>query len=280
MNNPYENTIPNDSTKNNEKELSPEEKQEKIEKKIEAIRKQSPNMSPDEIVSISAKEVDNFVEVWGAINTLGGHWYRVEGESKEKMTEWKSQVENIISAFDDEERFYELTGIHSKDIKNIKENISKEGELDNKAKTLLSINLWLKREQGGRWAGHRKTIWRVLAKESTSLTEILDRDGAPACIDTSFLTKALAEEFDIKGDVKKVPISKSKLAPEKMAHFYFQAKTDDEEKNSSKESSGIIADYWWARSMDESKDTGGIKLTQDSYDKVVDERTDKNICGY
>jgi hypothetical protein len=49
MKNPYENVIPNNSKENNKRELNPEERQEKIEKKMEAIGKQSPDLSQDEI---------------------------------------------------------------------------------------------------------------------------------------------------------------------------------------------------------------------------------------
>jgi hypothetical protein len=201
------------------------------------------------------------------------------------MAEWKekvAEIKNILESGDfkkipETEYWDEKNEIKRSIIENINSDAEKfGGSFGDREKTLLAISLWLKREQGGKWAD-RKAIWRVLSKDSIRLSSILDRNGSPACVDTSFLTKALAEEFGIQGEVKKVPMSKSSLAPEKMSHFYFQAKTETESEKKSDESSGAIVDYWWARGKES---TGGIKLNQDSYNKVVDERTDKNICGY
>lgn len=245
------------------------EKQFKIDKKVEAIKKQSPEINPDVVEEQAKKEVDNFVEVWGAVNKLGGEWYSIEGESKEKMAEWKNQVVEILNAMDDK-NFHEKTNIYLDKIPQNIERESKEfgGSFDDEAKTLLAISLWLQREQGGKWAGNRKILWRIMSKDSTKLSSILDKNGAPACVDTSFLIKALAEEFDIKGEVKKVPMSKSKLIPEKMSHFYFQSET------------GKIVDYWWARSSKRGENTGGLKLTQEAYEKTLGEKNGSSICGY
>ena len=63
-------------------------------------------------------------------------------------------------------------------------------------------------------------------------------------------------------------MSTSKLVPEKLAHFYFQSET------------GKIVDYWWARSSKRDENTGGLKLTQESYEKIVEGRNGSNFCGY
>jgi hypothetical protein len=249
------------------KELNPEERQAQIDKKIEAIKKQNQEMSLEEITKQAQNEVDNFVEVWGAINKIGKKWYSIEGESKEKMAEWKKQIAEIKNALGSE-NFSQLTNIY---LDKIPDNIKKEskesgGEYDDEAKTLLSICLWLQRGQV-KWAGNRKTFWKVLSKDSVKLSSFLDKKGAPACIDTSYLTKALAEEFDINGEVKKVPINKNKLTPDKMSHFYFRSNT------------GKIVDYWWGRDRDVGKNTGGLKLNQRAYDKTIEERNGFNICG-
>ena len=70
-------------------------KYNKITAKVEVIKKQSPNMSDDEIFSQAMDEVDKGLVIWGAIS-VGKKWYSIEGESKETMEKWKTQVEEIL----------------------------------------------------------------------------------------------------------------------------------------------------------------------------------------
>lgn len=281
--------LENAASENINEKTTDAEARDKITKKAEAIRKQSPQMSDDAINEQAKKEVDNFVEIWGAINKIGAGWYSIKGESREKMTEWKEQISKISNILDSgnikqminddsnedfkmgqnelKKSFYESTGIH---LDKIPANIRREVKefnavFDDEAKTLLSISLWFKQQQGGKWAGSRKIFWKILSKDSEQLSSFLDKNGAPACVDTSFLFKAMAEEFGIKGEVEKDE-SISGIAP----HYYYQSEN------------GKVLDYWWASGRERDKNTGGLKINQDSYIKMVKEMDKSgisNICG-
>lgn len=148
--------------------LSPEAKERILRKKETAIRKQSPGMNEQEVLALAKDEVDNELAIWGTIN-VGPHWYSIEGERQEEMAKWKGQVDSIVDGLDqamESGDFAGLAGVmkenfHQGDLKQIVEKIvadsqEHEGSFDDEAKKLLSIGLWLWREQGGAWAGERK----------------------------------------------------------------------------------------------------------------------------
>ncbi|MFZ2226730.1 MAG: hypothetical protein WA064_05430 [Candidatus Moraniibacteriota bacterium] len=246
-----------------------DKKKPEITERINSMEKHDSMMSQDELSEKASAEVDSLVKVLGSINKFGDRWYRIEGENKEKMTEWKNQITEILNCLADKD-FHKKTNIY---LDKIPQNIEREmgefgGSFDEEAKTLLSICLWLQREQGGKWVGNRKVLWRIMSKDSVTLSSILDRNSAPSCVDTSFLIKALAEEFGIAGEVKKLPMGKMNLIPGKIAHFYFESET------------GKIVDFWWGRSSKRGENTGGLKLTQESYDKTVEKKASLGKCGF
>jgi len=247
---------------------------EAVAAKVEAIRRQSPKMTGEEIRLQAEDEVDAGLKIWGTLN-IGPKQYNIEGESKEVMEKWERQIREILEKVDKAIEDGDFTGLvkllgenfHEHDLSVLVEKIKMEAErfgqeLGDEAKKLLSIGLWLWREQGGAWAGERKTIWRILTKDSASLSSFLDKAGAPSCIDTSFLIKALADQMGIAGDVKKIDKGiVAKITFGKMAHRYFQ--TD----------SGKVMDYWWSRG------TAGLKMNPTAYTEIEEKKSGSHLCG-
>ena len=101
-----------------------------------------------------------------------------------------------------------------------------------------------------------------MTKDSVELSSFLEEEGAPSCVDTSFLVKALAEQMGIKGEVQKVEksiIAKATFGA--MVHRYFQTE------------SGKVMDYWWSRG------TAGLKINSDAFSKVEEKRVGSSLCG-
>ena len=236
--------------------ISEQERQMRVNEKVGAISNNpGENRSTREIKEQAEDEVDKGLVVWGVVDA-GSKWYSVDGESRETMEAWKTQLEQILENAKmaiESQNFSSLSEIMGddfieSDLAGIVEKLHHEANeygqvIDDEAMKLLSIGLWLWREQGGAWAGERKIIWKMLTKDSAKLSSFLEEKGAPSCIDTSFLVKALADQLDIHGDVQKI-------GEGKLAHRYFQ--TD----------SGKIMDYWWSRG------TAGLKLNKDAFAKV------------
>jgi len=249
--------------------LGPEEIKRK---KAKAIGKQSPKMARSEVLAQAEDEGDRGLDIWGTVN-VGPRWYSIEGESKETMEAWKAQVDEIADGLEKAVQtgdFSEMAGLmrekfHEADLKKIVQKITAESEkfglpFDDEAKKLLSIGLWLWREQGGKWAGTRKVIWKVLTTDSAKLSSFLDKNSVASCVDTSYLIKAMAEQYGIEGDVMSVKGAEPVEArAQDRTHRYFLAK------------SGIVADYWWARG------TGGLKLSLEAYKPVRNKM--RKPCG-
>lgn len=234
--------------------------------KAEAIKKQSPEMTKEESWKQAQDEIERGLEIWGALN-MKIKWYSIEGEAKEIMTEWKELISKISNSLEKSIKsgnFSELSKVmgenfHEGDIKQIVLKIENEAQeynvdFNNEAKKLLSIGLWLWREQGGEWSGERKIIWKVLTENSVKLSSFLDKEGAPSCVDTSYLIKVLADQFGIKGEVEKVREGR-------LPHRYFKTE------------SGKIMDYWWSRG------TAGLKLNSGAFEKVKSKKVKGKPCG-
>lgn len=154
---------------------------------------------------------------------------------EEKMSEWSTLVNEIlvvISADDfDDKKLYELL-VDKKD--QLRDSIAEampavikkieSRDLDKDDKILLAIGLWIARDRGS-WQAIRSVAKLIFGSEY-KIEEVLDKSGAPNCIDTSVLEKAMAAKFGITGQV----ISKNNR---KLDHHWFQ--TD----------SGKILDIWW-----------------------------------
>lgn len=247
---------------------------DKIAAKVEAIGEQSPDIADAEIRSQAEDEVDRGLEIWGAMD-VGPKWYSIEAESKEIMEKWKTQIEEVLAEVSKSIETGDFSGLsevlgenfHESDLGKLVDKIEAEAseygqEFDDEAKKLVSIGLWLWREQGGTWAGERKTVWKVLTRDSVRLSSFLDKEGAPSCVDTSFLIKALADQLGIQGEVQKVERGViAKATSGKMAHRYFQ--TD----------SGKVMDYWWSRG------TAGLKMNSDAFAEVEEKKVGSSLCG-
>jgi hypothetical protein len=249
-------------------------KDERITAKVGAIKNQSPDMSDTEVRSQAKDEVDRGLEIWGAMD-VGPKWYSIEGESKETMEKWKAQIEEVLKEVNQAGETGDFSGLseilgenfYESDLGKLFDKIKAEAneygqEFDEEAKKLSSIGLWLWREQGGAWAGERKTVWKVLTKDSAKISSFLEEEGAPSCVDTSFLVKALADQLGIQGEVKKVERGvMAKATFGKMAHRYFQSDT------------GKVLDYWWSRG------TAGLKMNSEAFAEVEEQRVGGSLCG-
>lgn len=152
--------------------------------------------------------------------------YTITGESPEVMEKWHQQIQEIVDALQsrDLDKLTELMqgGKYKPNYEKIMEILWREVKNDKESLTLLGIALWILREQD-KWAGHRKIVTKMLKGGEYSLSSFLETGGKPWCLESSVLAKTMAENFGIKGEVKKAPIM----------HRYFQA------------DSGKILDVWW-----------------------------------
>ncbi len=222
-----------------------------LNKKIEAILRQAPNLGINEARRQAEQEVDDGIQIWAAVHKKIG-WYRIEGEGKEQMDIWRQRVDTILAALQSQNYDDAAAAIgkevHASDIREKINGLSAEAkklgkELSQQALTLVAIGLWIEGEQGGEYKMKemlRRVIWKTLVGESETLAGILNRKGAPNCIDTSYLTLAMAEQYGIQGGV-------IQTKPGITAHRYFQT------------SDGIISDYWGLR------ERGTIAMGPDEY---------------
>lgn len=230
-----------------------------LEAKMTAIGAQSPELDADAVRRTAEKEVAQGRAIWGAVD-FGVRWYPVEGAGHEEMGKWKQGVDqlqiNLQTAIDsgDLTKFVaESAGsITEEEVWNIvgevKKQVAETGvAFDDEARQMLAIDLWIRRQQGGKWKKEtlRKAFWRVASGQGSKIADVLNRDNAPNCIDVGYFVKALADQFAIRGDIKTTPSNKGGID-----HRYFQ--TD----------SGKVLDYWWL------KESGGLALTPEVHQKA------------
>lgn len=231
-----------------------------VETKMAAIVAQSPDLDSRAVKKTAEREVGEGKAIWGAVD-FKVRWYPIEGESREQMKAWKSEIEGVLLALQKAvdsgdltefieaskgsvkaEQIWEMVGA-------IKQQAEESGiELDPEARKLLAIDLWIRREQGGRWKKEtlRRSFWRVATGQGSKIADVLDRDKAPNCIDVAYLIKALGHEFDIDGEVGSIPSSTPGID-----HRYFET------------ASGKILDYWYL------PESGGLALSKDVYKKLL-----------
>ncbi|MEK9131032.1 MAG: hypothetical protein AAB429_02870 [Patescibacteria group bacterium] len=234
-----------------------------VEAKMAAIAAQSPELTSDVVRKTAEREVSDGKEIWGAVD-FTVNWYPVEGSSREQMQEWKGEVDQLLSELEagvasgDLSSFIEASkGTVTADdiwgiIEDIKRQAKEEGlELDAEAKQLLAIDLWIKRQQGGKWKKEtlRRTAWKILTGEGSKIADVLDRDAAPNCIDVAYLAKAMSHQFGVNGEVRQLASGTPGID-----HRYFQAQ------------SGKVLDYWWLPK------SGGVALSETTYQKLLTKR--------
>lgn len=156
---------------------------------------------------------------------IGFREYVITGEAPEVMEKWHGQILEIIGALQnrDLDKLLELmqSGKYKLDLQKITEIIGQEIK-DQEGLDLLGISLWILREKD-KYAGNWKITKKMLKGGKYSLSEFLATGGEPWCLETTVLARALAENFGIKGEIKRAPIG----------HRYFRS------------NSGKIIDIWW-----------------------------------
>ena len=183
---------------------------------------------------------------------IGVREYVITGESPEVMEKWHGQIQEIVDALNkrDLDKLVELmqSGKYQIDNQKITEILEQEIN-DEESLNLFGIALWILREQD-KWAGHRKIVTKMLKGGEYSLSSFLEAGGKPWCLESTVLAKTMAENFGIKGEIKRAPIM----------HRYFQA------------ASGKILDVWWGYRR------GGVFQNEQQWKegKVVKE---KHPCG-
>ncbi len=183
---------------------------------------------------------------------IGVREYVITGESPEVMEKWHGQIQEIVDALNkrDLDKLVELMqgGKYQIDNQKITEILEQEIN-DEESRNLFGIALWILREQD-KWAGHRKIVTKMLKGGEYSLSSFLEAGGKPWCLESTVLAKTMAENFGIKGEIKRAPIM----------HRYFQA------------ASGKILDVWWGYRR------GGVFQNEQQWKegKVVKE---KHPCG-
>jgi hypothetical protein len=219
--------------------------------KMGMILKQTPELGETEARAQAEKEVEKGLKIWGSLN-FKDHWYNV-GESDSSENEqnhelWKKDIEDIeskvIKAVDDGDLdelasvfkgHYPEEDIHFQ-LKNIFQDIKDDAllngaEVDEEVKKMIAINIFLLVNQGGEYPGIKKAVTKLSKDNFDSLQSILHNKNDPTCIDTSYLTKVLAKNVGVEGEVELV----GEEDGDKIPHHYF--KTNE----------GLAVDYWWNR---------------------------------
>lgn len=234
-----------------------------VEAKIEAIGAQSPELAAEVVQKTAEQEVSDGKEIWGAVD-FTVRWYPIEGSSREQMQEWKNEVNQLLLELEaavtsgDLSSFIKVSKgtVTSDDIWSIVKDIRRQAEeeeleMDAEARQLLAIDLWIRRQQGGKWKKGtlRRAAWRIITGEGVKIAEVLDRDAAPNCIDVAYLAKAMSHQFGVDGEVKQIASGTRGID-----HRYFRTR------------SGKVLDYWWL------PESGGVALSEAAYQKLIAER--------
>jgi len=180
--------------------------------------------------------------------------YVITDEEREVIEEWASQIQELRDLIDsgDKDGLAELAKRENSRlyIGKFLEKLETEG-LDEEDKTLLSIGLWIQREQD-KW---RKwgVIIKVLKGGTFNLSSFLENKGKSSCLDSSILVKRMAEHFHIAGQVE--------LTNQKnpFSHRYFQSQ------------SGKVVDVWWGWRR------GGLFQNNEEFKKK--KKMAKHLCG-
>lgn len=243
-----------------------DEVKETVTKKIKAISTENLGLNPDIIRQTAEQETREAEAVWSGLNSK-----RRYSENRDIFNEWKSEVTSIRSVLEkalqskDFSTFVELLKtdtFHTNDVAKLIGQIEAAKRvfeqagivLDNEAITLLAINAWMIKKQGGDWAGDLTTFSKALRRGTKRFSDLLNKNGAPSCVDTSYTIKAIAHELGFEGQIKQV---QEGVIP----HRYFET------------NSGKVMDYWWNRGQ------GGICPTADIFQRTIHDKalTLKNI---
>ena len=241
------------------------ENESTIGAKILAIKAQSPELAADTVRQTAEQEASDGKEIWGAVD-FTVNWYPIEGPQREQMQTWKNEVDQLLSELEagvasgDLSSFIEASKktVTTDDIWNIVKDIKRQAEeegleFDSEARHLIAIDLWIKRQQGGKWKKEtlRRTAWKIITGEGLKIVDVLDRDSAPNCIDVAYLAKAMSHQFGVYGEVNRVA-----SATPGIDHRYFRTE------------SGKILDYWWLQ------ESGGVALSASAYQKLLAKRAE------
>ncbi len=240
-----------------------------VNKKVEAIAKQSPKLPADIVRRTAEDEVARGESIEGVMDR-GIGYYKLQGENQETMEQWKADVSQIRDGVHegrvsgDFSKFIDVTEgkFHEGDIRRILDKLSEQTqetgvEMDDEGETLLSIGLWLWKEQGGDWSTGKtelKTVARILSG-SSKIGDALEQDQNPNCVETTFLIRAVAREMGIPGEVRTTPRAM-------IDHRYFET------------TSGKIMDYWWMRG------TAGLALSQVTFKKARPDASESPDHGH
>jgi hypothetical protein len=180
--------------------------------------------------------------------------YVIFDEKPEIIEEWVTQIREIRDAIN-KHNMENLDMVtrrenHQSHASKVYEILEKEG-LDEEDKTLLAIGLWIQREQD-KWS-NRRIIAKTIIGGTHGLSSFLRNKGKSTCLDLSVLTKRMAENFHIAGDVEFSQLDG------RIPHRYFRS------------NSGKIVDIWlgWKR--------GGLFQNEKKFEEK--EEMSKHLCG-
>ena len=180
--------------------------------------------------------------------------YVIFDEKPEVIEKWTAQIQEILDAIDKHnlQDLEKLTERHDRRSYAVEvcETLKEEG-LDEEDKTLLAIGLWIQREQD-KWS-NRRIIAKTIIGGTHGLSSFLRNKGKSTCLDLSVLTKRMAENFHIAGDVEFSQLEG------RVPHRYFRS------------NSGKIVDIWlgWKR--------GGLFQNEKKFEEK--EEMSKHLCG-
>ncbi|OGH93662.1 MAG: hypothetical protein A2538_00455 [Candidatus Magasanikbacteria bacterium RIFOXYD2_FULL_41_14] len=187
---------------------------------------------------------------------IGRRDYMITGEEREVVNGWLEKIGEIKQMLDigNIEELAKLAddGEYHRDVKQIVAELEQEG-LDEEDKILLSISLWLLKEQrkdAKRWP----IVKRFLKGGEFKLASFLDKEWVPNCLDSTVLIKVLAEQFGVDGQVKTI-----KSPAGKFAHRYFGS------------NSGKFVDIWWGY------DRAGLFQDEKKFKETL--KRDRHYCG-
>ncbi len=172
---------------------------------------------------------------------FGPRKYQLKIGDKAEIEKWKNEIHKIHEYLLDDDKDglknFMKGGRYRRDVKKILEIQESEG-LDEEGKKLLSISLWIMKNQSD-WRGFLAAGFKLIKGGMKTLDHYLKNVDSPSCLDAAILVEFLTEIYGIKGVVKKVA--------GRYSHWYWESET------------GKVVDIWWGYSR------GGLYLHKETY---------------
>lgn len=202
---------------------------------------------PADSVDIQRKLTSDSVQACYA-KRIGIREYVIPQPEASELAQWKEGVEMFLLPI----RSGDFGALHELINKRIDGNILvsylEQANLSAEEKVMTAIGLWILTNKG-RFPGNNKARWKVFKGGVHPLSDTLDQDGDPTCLDVNVLYNLMAGQFGIAGDIYTLK--------NRFSHRFWMS------------TSGKIVDIGW------SSQTGGLVRTEESYEAIVQKKMRK-----